>query len=96
MVYSCRACRAALEKKGFVLERRTRDDLYYLYYAGKKTSVFTKVSQGRGEDLRDRILGKIRMQLRLETNNQLRDFVECPMTGDDYAAYLIEKDVIAI
>jgi hypothetical protein len=95
MVYSIRDCRSALLKKGFQLERRTTDEMFYLYYDGKKTSVHTKLSHGRGEDLRDKILGKIRGQLRLETAGQLCNFIECPMTGPDYAAYLIEKRVIA-
>jgi hypothetical protein len=96
MVYSSRKCRAALEKKGFVLDRRTTDDFYYLYYNGKKTAIWTKLSQGKREDLRDRILGKIRGQLRLETNPQLGAFIECPMSGRQYATYLIERKLIVV
>ena len=94
MVYSVRGCRSALLKKGFESERQTTDEMFYLYYQGKKTSVHTKLSHGRGEVLRDKILGMLRRQLRLETAGQFRDFVECPMSGDDYAAYLLEKRVV--
>jgi len=47
-----RELRSALALKGFSLERKTTDDLFYFYFGGKKTQVHTKISMGRGEELR--------------------------------------------
>jgi hypothetical protein len=96
MVCSARDFKSALNKKGFILERRTTDEIYFLYYQGKRTSVHTKVSMGKGEDLRDALLTKIRRQLQLDTASQLQDFINCPMTGDAYAQLLVDKQVIEI
>jgi hypothetical protein len=51
---------------------------------------------GKGEDLRDALLTKIRRQLQLDTASQLQDFINCPMTGDAYAQLLVDKQVIEI
>jgi len=95
MVYAARACRAALLKKGFASERHTTDEFFYFHYQGRKTSVWTKLSHGRGEDLRDKILGQIRRQLHLETGAQLADFIDCPMTAEQYARFLVERGFVA-
>lgn len=96
MVFSAKDFKSALTKKGFASDRRTTDEIYYLYYQGKKTSVHTKVSMGKGEDLRDALLAKIKRQLQLDTASQLQDFVTCPMTGEAYAQLLVNKGVIEV
>jgi hypothetical protein len=68
---------ASLEKKGF--QRRDGDDIYYhLYVGGKKTPVFTKISQGARE-IDDRLLSAMKRQLRL-TRQQFTDLIDCPLT----------------
>ncbi len=92
--YKATQYRSALEKKGFRLERRTNDYLYYFYYDGKKTSIHTKVSMGKGEDIRVKLLSMIRHQLRLDNSTQLQKFIECPMEYPDYVQHLKVKGVI--
>lgn len=83
--------RRALQRKGFRLERSTTDDFYYLYHQGKKTSVWTKISHGKGEELRAKLLGVIRGQLRLDSSNQLGEFLTCSL---DYVAHLRAHGVV--
>jgi hypothetical protein len=86
--------RSALALKGFSLERKTTDDLFYFYFGGKKTQVHTKISMGRGEELRAALLSKIRTQLCLDTNAQLGDFIDCPMTHELYIRHLQSKGIL--
>jgi hypothetical protein len=44
-------------------------------------------------DIRDQLANKIRKQLKLDTNNQLADLVNCPMDGAAYIAVLRAKNV---
>lgn len=91
MVIKAASLRAALKVKGFEKTRNTTDELYYLYCDGRKTSVFTKVSHGRGEDLRDVLIQKVKKQLGLQTTQELTDFVECPLTLQMYTKLLKER-----
>jgi hypothetical protein len=84
----------ALTKKGFLFERGSGDKIYYLHHEGKKTSVFTKLSHGRGEELGFRLLKMIRDQLRLDTQGQLADFIDCPMSAHAYMEILKAKGVV--
>lgn len=89
MQFEARDFRRALEAKGFRHDRSTGDDVYYFYNAaGQKTSIHTKVSKGRGETLRDVILGKIKRQMKLESGVQLADFIRCRMTEEGYSQFL--------
>ena len=92
--YKAAEYKSALLKKGFQLDRQTDDYLYYFYYKGKKTSIHTKVSMGRTEDIGAGLLSKIRNQLRLDTAAQIRDFIQCPMEHADYIQHLATKGVI--
>lgn len=85
---------AALDKKGFVLDRMTTDKIYFLHHEGKKTAVYTKVSHGRGEELRFPILKMIQRQLCFDTQGQLQQFIDCPLSYNDYINLLKSKGVI--
>jgi hypothetical protein len=89
-----RELRSALELKGFSLERKTTDDLFYFYFQGKKTQVHTKISMGRGEEIRSGLLSKIKNQMCLDTNAQLGEFIKCPMTLDSYIQHLQAKGIL--
>lgn len=92
--YKVREFKAALTKKGFQLERKTTDDLYYLWVRGQRTQIFTKASMGKGEEIRSRLFALIRRQLDLDSQ-QLSDFIDCPLTGESYVALLQDKGTIA-
>lgn len=92
--YKARELEDALKKKGFALDRATDDKIYYLWFEGRKTQVWTKISHGSGEELRFRLLKLIQRQLCLDTQAQLRDFIEGGMDGAAYISFLITKGVI--
>ena len=94
MNYKARELRSALEAKGFSLERKTTDDIFYFYHERKRTQVHTKISMGRGEELRSGLLAQIKRQLFLDTGVQLADFIKCPMSHEAYIAHLQAKGIV--
>ena len=84
--------RSALRKKGFQSERSTKDEIYYLYVEGRKTSIFTKVSHGSSEDIRDPLLRMIKRQLNLN-NSEVERFIDCPMEYVEYLENLKRKGI---
>lgn len=85
MVFTFGDVRKALKKKGFS-EEKDRDHVYLrLYYQGKKTSLYTKCSHGKdGDDVGDKIVSAMKLQLGLENRRQVADLVNCPMTETSY------------
>jgi hypothetical protein len=86
---------SALKKKGFRLDRQTDDKIFYFYYKEKKTSIHTKLSHGKGEDLRDKLIANIKRQMCLDSSGQVEDFAECSLTEDQYIEHLIAKQIIS-
>ena len=84
----------SLKQKGFVQDNRDHRK-FFLYYKGKKTSIFTYTSHGsKYKDIGDGLISKMRQQVRLEKNKEAKDLFECPMSGDEYIQKLIERDII--
>ncbi|BAD84560.1 hypothetical protein TK0371 [Thermococcus kodakarensis KOD1] len=85
----------ALEKKGFQKKEGGRHTKYILYVEGKKTRVITVFSRGRDKkELGNDLLRRIKKQLHLEEDDMFQDFVECPLTYEDYLSVLRQKGVI--
>ena len=63
---------------------------FVLYHQGKKTGIRTELSHGR-KIVGGGLLGAIKRQLRLDSTEQLVDFIRCPMEYDDYIAHLQGK-----
>ncbi len=83
---------SALERKGF--ERRESKDAYFhLWVNGKKTPIFTKMSQGERE-IHDGLLGAMARQVRLR-KAQFDDLIECPLSKEDYVGILREEGHIS-
>lgn len=86
----------SLKKKGFIEDSRgggsnrdTGHRYYYLHIAGKKTNVRTRVSVGsKYKDLDDDLLSAMQAQLKLDTKQEFLDFVDCPMSEDQYMTIL--------
>jgi hypothetical protein len=92
MPRSAREISSALERKGF--ERRESKDAYFhLWVDGKKTPIYTKMSQGERE-IHDGLLGAMARQLRLR-KAQFDDLVECPLSKEDYVGILREEGHIS-
>lgn len=85
---------AALNKKGFVCKEK--DHRYYYHQVdGKYTGIQTKVSTGtKYKRLGPPLVAKIKKQLQLDSPKDFNDFVNCPMTKNDYNNKLAEKGVI--
>ena len=86
----------ALSQKGFREEGAGRDHrFWWFYYQNKKTRIYTKISRGSGyKDYSDDLLIKVKLQLHLDTVQQLRDLVNCVMTEQDYIRHLKSKGII--
>jgi hypothetical protein len=78
----------ALEVKGFRESKTNRDHHYFfLFYNGKKTNIFTKISRGEVE-IHDTNCTNMAHQMRLNSA-QFDEFVACPLTEEKYLALLI-------
>ena len=86
----------ALEKKGFQKKEGKRHMKYILHVNGKKKRVLTIFSRGRDKKkLGDDLIRRIMKQLHFDNDkDKFRDFVECPLTYEDYLELLREKGII--
>jgi len=88
MPKAARDVAAGLQKKGFLL-RESHHSFYHLYVDGKKTVIFTRISQGEKE-IHDALLGAMARQVKLN-RKQFNDLVECPLTLEEYVR-LLQRD----
>lgn len=89
-----RKIESSLLKKGFVKEEAADHKYFYHEYNGKRTGISTHTSHGSGyKTYGDNLISMIKRQLRLDTNNQIRDFLLCPMTSAEYIQILTEKNI---
>ena len=85
--------KSALLEKGFKEEKDRDHKYYFLYYNGKKTSVFTKISHGERE-IHDQNCSRMARQMRL-TTPQFNNFVDCPLKLPQYLEILVQGKHIA-
>lgn len=83
---------SALKKKGFEAEAKKQDHRWYrLYLNGQRTLVTTRVSHQPGTtDIRDQLISKIAREMHLSVPD-LRRFVDCSLSADDYAKLMASK-----
>lgn len=83
-----REVRRVLVAKGFKEEPATHHEWYRFYRNGKATSIRTKISHGDKGELHSNspLMTNVQHQLRLQ-RKQLEDFLNCPMSEEDYAAH---------
>lgn len=87
---------SSLCTKGF-LEDRARDHRrFHHIYKGKKTGISTKTSHGseKYKDYQDALLARIKRHLRLDSKEDLKDFLLCPMSGEEYNQKLRSKGLL--
>ena len=92
--YKRAAVESALKAKGF--RRREGDHSYFIYYTeeGKKTSVQTKTSHGRGgADIPDNLISRMAKQCKLRTS-EFRALVDCPLSQAEYEELLTRNGEI--
>jgi len=80
-----------LPKKGFEVEEAHHIYFHY-HYDGKDTGVYTYISHStKHKDYSGRLMTEIRKQLRLDSNQDVVDLVNCPMDEETYQRILREK-----
>lgn len=96
MPFTARDVIRALRKKGFVEERCGHHIYLHHYHDGRASGAYTYVSHGAdSDDLGPAIVRAMRSQLKLETNREVTELVNCPMTQDRYTELLVERGVIS-
>lgn len=84
---------ASLRKKGFVQEGGDHS-YYYHEVNGKRTGAYTYLSCSSGYKVYgDTLLKLLKRELRLDSLNQVKLLLECPMDGEQYNAVLKQKGV---
>jgi len=86
-----------LPDKGFEVNRSGHHIYFHHTLNGKKTGPYTYVSHGskyRTIDSKGGIITSMKKQLKLSTNSQVADLVNCPMDGQEYVRVLQENKVI--
>ena len=84
---------SALRSKGFDKKDSKRHEKFVLYVDGKKTKIFTVMSRGHKE-ISKGLIKTMMKQLKFDDFKQFLDFVECPMTYEDYVTFLRKKGEI--
>lgn len=83
---------SALRKKGFSIDDSRDHRFYHHKLDGKITGIKTKISRGSNYKRIDASLqSKIKNQLKLDSSQEFRNLIDCPMTKDDYIKKLKEK-----
>lgn len=86
--YSTREYESALCAKGFSLARQSKDKIYYFYAEGKKQPIHTKISHGPSAAMGPKLLNYCKKQLGLNSNQELADFIGCPLGYESYVQLL--------
>lgn len=87
--YSTKKLKGALTNKGYK-EKQSHHTMYLYYHNDKKTHIITKISQGETE-FNEAILAERRKQMRLPKKKDFLDFMECPLSHQDYAKILLDN-----
>ncbi|VUT26866.1 MAG: hypothetical protein MASP_01745 [Candidatus Methanolliviera sp. GoM_asphalt] len=84
---------SALEKKGFLKKEGGRHTIYYFVVNGKRIGIHTELSRGIKEYSRG-LLSAMHKQLKFNNISELEDFIECPLSKDDYIDILKRKNIL--
>jgi predicted RNA binding protein YcfA (HicA-like mRNA interferase family) len=93
MIIKTRKIDSALIRKGFVKKEKRGHIYYILYVKGKKTQIRTKLSHG-SKEYNDGLLSAIRKQLKFNSKKELENFINCPLSEEEYISMLMDKSVI--
>jgi len=83
----------ALSKKGFiVIEKKRHLFLIFVDAKGHQTDIRTFISRGSSyKDYSLPLLKAVKDELKLKTLQELEDFLNCPLSEEDYRALLISR-----
>lgn len=77
--------------KGFQLQPGGDHRRVYFYFQGKQTHIFTYFSHSAKSDVHTGLYRPLKKQLKLDTNQQLKDLLSCLMSREAYTEILIER-----
>ena len=90
-----RSIDSALRKKGFSIDDSRDHTFYHHKFNGKITGINTKISRGSNYKRIDASLqSMIKKQLKLDTSQEFKNLIDCPMTKDDYIKKLKGKGLL--
>lgn len=85
---------ASLRKKGFVQEGGSHRYFYH-EVKGKRTGAYAYTSRGTGHKIySDNLLNVIKKELRLNSLNEVKRLVGCPMDGEEFNTILKQKGIL--
>lgn len=82
----------ALLSKGFI-RSDSNHRFFHLYVDGKRTPIRTYLSHGVSE-YGDDLLSKVRQQMKLRSKKELLEFIDCPVTHEDYVEIVREAGLL--
>ena len=84
-----------LPKKGFKREEDKHHIYFHHKYNGKDTGVYTYVSHGsKMREYSGRLITELRKQLKLDSNQDTCDLINCPMDEETYISILKNKGLV--
>jgi hypothetical protein len=82
----------SLPKKGFVEDEQAKHRYFHHEIDGKRTGFYTFVSRGSGyKTIDDSLFKCMKQQLGLDSSGQVRDLLQCPISGAEYVRLLKAK-----
>jgi len=82
---------AVLSKKGFVLNpAKQHHRFYYLCVDGRKTKIYTYFSHSKNEYGKN-LLSQIKKQIQIDSIDDFENFLDCPLSKEDYLNLLAKK-----
>lgn len=95
MKVSRRDLESNLPKKGFRRESSGHHIFFHHEWNGRETGAYTKVSHTKKmKEISRGLLTAVRRQLKLESNKQVCELIECPMSGQEYVSILVAQGAI--
>jgi hypothetical protein len=90
-----RSLEANLPKKGFRRDSSGHHIYFHHECQGRETGAYTKVSHSKKmKEISGGLLTAVKGQLKLQSNKQVHDLVECPMSGEEYIKILFDEGFI--
>ena len=95
MQISKKVIERSLQKKGFI--KKSSDHIFFYHeYKGKRTGAYTKVSYSakKYKVYGVQLIKLMKRQLLLDSIQETKQLLQCPMDADEYINILREKGVI--
>ena len=83
-----------LADKGFREEKDRDHSYWFFYFEGRKTNCYTYFSHGSNNEIDNSLLKRMKRELQLDYDNQVKNLLECPLTEQDLVEILSDKGYI--